>query len=205
MIKVADNKKFWNRISGLYNIFVGADKKAYAKLTNMISSKLDKDMTVLEIATGTGVIALNIASHCKRIIATDFSEDMIKQAQKQSVYSNLKFMVEDATKLSYKENSFDVVIISNALHIMPDPVKVLNNIKYVLKDDGILICPNFTISQNLIERFYNFSMRIMGFKKFSNWSYKEYIDFISDNGFSIEETNIIKARYPMAFVVAKIK
>ena len=38
--------------------------------------------------------------------------------------SNLRFEVADATALPYEDNSFDVVLIANALHVMPNPEKV---------------------------------------------------------------------------------
>ena len=37
-----------------------------------------------------------------------------------------------------------MVIVSNALHIIPQPEKALQEIKRVLKDDGVLIAPTFT-------------------------------------------------------------
>ena len=49
-------------------------------------------------------------------------------------------------RLPYAEVSFDVVIVSNALHIVPQPEKALAEIHRVLKDDGVLIAPTFTHS-----------------------------------------------------------
>ena len=42
--------------------------------------------------------------------------------------SNLHFEVADATTLPYDDNSFDVVLIANALHVMPAPEKALKEI-----------------------------------------------------------------------------
>ena len=44
-------------------------------------------------------------------------------------------------RLPYVEESFDVVIVSNALHIVPQPEKALDEIRRVLKDDGVLMRP----------------------------------------------------------------
>ena len=41
------------------------------------------------------------------------------------------------------DGSFDAVIISNALHIIPDPEKTLSEIDRVLRPGGVLIAPNF--------------------------------------------------------------
>ena len=48
------------------------NKKAYAKMNANIR-KIIKDKTVLEIATGTGLIANNVADSAKKMTATDFS------------------------------------------------------------------------------------------------------------------------------------
>ena len=51
-------------------------------------------------------------------------------------------------RLSYADRSFDVVIVSNALHIVPQSEKALAEIRRVLKDDGVLIAPTFTHAGN---------------------------------------------------------
>ena len=70
--------------------------------------------------------------------ATDFSAEMIRQAKKQVHSSRLHFSVQDATKLPYGPESFDAVVISNALHVMPHPEKALAEAWRVLKPGG---CP----------------------------------------------------------------
>ena len=50
--------------------------------------------------------------------------------------------------LPYANKSFNVVIVSNALHIVPQPEKAIAEIKRVLKDDGVLIAPTFTHAEN---------------------------------------------------------
>ncbi len=57
-----DNKGFWNRYAKLYDFEINRfSGKAYAEMYRMMASALTLDMTVLEIATGTGLIAINIS------------------------------------------------------------------------------------------------------------------------------------------------
>lgn len=49
------------------------------------------------------------------------------------------FSVQDATSLPYTSGTFDAVVISNALHIMPEPEKALKEIRRVLKSGDIQI------------------------------------------------------------------
>ena len=75
------------------------------------------------------------------IEATDASPEMIAEAKRDNQSAKLHFSVQDMFRLPYADKSFDVVIVSNALHIVPQPEKALAEIRRVLKDDGtFLIC-----------------------------------------------------------------
>ena len=162
-------------------------------------------MDVLELATGTGLIAINIADSVRSIVATDFSPKMIETAKKKRVPGNVYFSVEDATALSFADNSFDAVIISNALHIMPDPELVLENIKRVLKPNGLLIAPNFSHG-HLQKSSWNLSviiLKIIGFDTYSKWTPEEYVAFIGQNGFQVGNWQVLKAAFPLVYLEAR--
>ena len=69
---------------------------------------------------------------------------MILEAKRDNQSAKLHFSVQDMFRLPYAQKSFEVVIVSNALHIVPHPEKALQEIRRVLKDDGVLIAPTFT-------------------------------------------------------------
>ena len=54
-----DHKNFWDRNAGLYDCFMRKDRAAYEKIYELIRPVV-KDKTVLELATGTGLIAKHI-------------------------------------------------------------------------------------------------------------------------------------------------
>lgn len=62
------------------------------------------------------------------------------------------------------------VVISNALHIMPEPEKALAEIRRVLKPGGILIAPTFTAAGSLSGRMRIRFMELSGFKVFYKWT-----------------------------------
>ena len=97
--------------------------------------------TVLEVATGTGQVAKHLLCSADHIEATDVSAAMIAQAKRGNFSSKLYFSVQDMFHLPYADQSFDVVIVSNALHIVPHPEKALIEFRRVLKNDGTLIAP----------------------------------------------------------------
>lgn len=173
----------------------------------LISKALTKEMKVLEIATGTGLIALNIADSVQSIAATDFSPQMIEVAMKKRAPDNVHFSVEDATALSFSDQTFDAVIISNALHIMPDPGMVLKNIRRVLKTNGLLIAPTFSHGhlRDSTWKLNAFLLKIIGFETYSKWKPEEYVDFINQNGFSVQTWKVLKAAFPLVYLEAKLQ
>ena len=132
----------WNVFAPVYEFSMRSQKNIYDYLYERIG-EVAKDKVVLELATGPGMIARHIAPAAKSVVATDFAPKMIETALKAKNPENLSFEVADATSLRFEDNSFDVVVIANALHIIPNPEKALEEIRRVLKDGGLLIAPFF--------------------------------------------------------------
>jgi len=203
--KKQDNKNFWNRYAKLYDFEIHKfNSSAYLEMYRLMSEVLTKEMKVLEIATGTGLIAINIADFVQSVEATDFSPKMIEAAMKKNVPDNVRFSVEDASALPFATQTFDAVIISNALHIMPDPELVLRNIKRVLKPGGILIAPTFSHGhlKNSTWKLNTFVLKMIGFETYSKWKPEEYVSFIRENGFSIKNWKVLGAAFPLVYLEA---
>lgn len=179
------NKKFWNRISKIYTSFQEKrNKELYNTLCQKIKPLLKENQKVLELACGTGQFTEFLSNNSQYLISSDFSEKMVYEAKKRFNVDNVSFEVQDATNLSYEDNSFDIVLIANALHVMPNPDKALKEIKRVLTCDGILIAPTF-VYDGKINNFRLFIMEKIGFKTFNKWTSTQYLDFIQTQGFNV--------------------
>ncbi len=193
-------KNNWDKYAPIYNLFMRKDRKAYEEMYRLIRSVV-KNKRVLELATGTGLIARNISSSATVIEATDFSEKMIEQATKEKLPPNLHFSVQDACCLPYKNGIYDVVIISNALHIMPCPDRALSEIRRVLSDDGIMIAPTFTHGRmKLQKRLLSKIMSLVGFRTENKWTAEQYIEFLQKNGWYVKNCKILNASFPLTYV-----
>ena len=131
---------FWDRHAKIYDRFMRRDAAAYERMYELLRPVVRRK-TVLELATGTGLIAKHIVNAAAHIEATDASAEMIAEARRDNDSSKLRFSVQNMFCLPYADKSFDVVIVSNALHIVPHPEKALAEIRRVLKDDGVLVTP----------------------------------------------------------------
>ena len=194
-----ERKNFWDRNAGRYDRFMRKDGAAYEEMYALIRS-IVRHKTVLELATGTGLIAKHIVNAAAHIEATDASPEMIAEAKRDTRSAKLHFSVQDMFCLPYAEESFDVVIVSNALHIVPQPEKALQEIKRVLKDDGVLIAPTFTHAGNsFFGKVKAFFMQLAGFPLHSRWMSEEYLRFLSQNGWTVRKSAVLKASFPLTY------
>ncbi len=200
-----DNKSFWDRWAKHYDRAMSGDKDTYAQIVSRMKKKLNRNMIVLELACGTGILSVQLAGNVKILEATDFSEEMIRQAKAKAHSSRLHFSVQDATNLPYAPGIFDAVVISNALHIMPEPGKALAEIRRVLKPGGILIAPTFTAAGSLSGRMRIRLMELSGFKVFHKWTPKEYLDFLKENGFETACRKTFDGGLKLTYAEARVK
>ena len=110
---MAGDMAFWNRNAGRYDRFMRKDAAAYEQMYALIRPVV-RHKNVLELATGTGLIAKQIVSAAAAVEATDASPEMIREAGRGNHSAKLHFSVQDMFQLPYAGRSFDVVIVSNA-------------------------------------------------------------------------------------------
>ena len=194
-----EHKNFWDKNAGRYDRFMRKDRAAYDEMYELIRPVV-KAKTVLELATGTGLIAKHIVNAAAHIEATDASAEMIAEAKRDNQSAKLHFSVQDMFRLPYANQSFNVVIVSNALHIVPQPEKALAEIRRVLKDDGVLIAPTFTHGNGTLRgRIKLFFMKLAGFPLNSRWSSADYLAFLRQNGWTVRKSAVLKASFPLTY------
>lgn len=151
-----------------------------ADLCSRIEARLTKDMSVLELACGTGQMTLPLCGNVALWEATDISEARIAKARRIPHSDRLRFTAMDAASLSYEHSTFDAVIVVNALQTMEKPDVVLREIRRVLRPGGLLIAPTFV-----------YGGRRKRFRTRRNWRAVEFIDLIKRYGFDVEKAVLV--------------
>lgn len=141
-------EQMFDNISGNYDglnrvISMGTDVSWRKKVVQM--AKNHQPETVLDIATGTGDLAIQIAeaADAKKIVGLDLSEGMLKVGRKKIMAKNLQTQIEmiqgDSEALPFEDNSFDVITVAFGVRNFETLELGLSEIYRVLKKGGLFI------------------------------------------------------------------
>ncbi len=99
---------------------------------------------ILYVGIGTGADLELINYEKYDITAIDYSPDMLAKAKRKFEHSSIKLLEMDAQKMTFEDESFDYIVASLILSVVPDDNKCMQEMIRVLKQDGrILIFDKF--------------------------------------------------------------
>jgi len=134
--------RFYNLLLKWLSLPFGGEKKMRSKLIEPVSFKEGEH--ILEMCCGTGGATFFISEKAGKkseITGMDLSSGQLHYARKRQYYRPTQFIEGDVTNTTFRENSFDKVFITHALHEMQRQARLmtLKEAKRVLKDNGEVI------------------------------------------------------------------
>jgi phosphatidylethanolamine/phosphatidyl-N-methylethanolamine N-methyltransferase len=141
--RIKGEKRFWDAVAPGYDRAMAAD---YEAALGKIVSIVRPGDTVLDVGTGTGLVAFEAAKIAEKVYGIDISAKMLEKAiekAKDKSVENIEFRLEDGYATSFDDGIFDVVICCNTLHMMNDPKSALVEMRRLLKPDGVLVAPTY--------------------------------------------------------------
>ena len=148
---VGDVQKAYRRWAPVYDATFGKLVKAGVRQTvrraNQFAGRL------LEVGVGTGLALPHYESQL-RVTGIDLSAEMLAVARKRAakaVNHNIEALLEmDATALEFPDNHFDVTVAMYVLTVVPQPMRVMQEIARVTKPDGtVLVANHFSVENGL--------------------------------------------------------
>jgi ubiquinone/menaquinone biosynthesis C-methylase UbiE len=189
----------WDRLAPFYEGAMRRNNTVYDYLCSHVA-KAAAGKEVLELACGPGTVARRVAPATRRMVSTDYSPKMIAQATKHGASENLTFEVADATHLPYPDSSFDVVLIANALHVMPEPELALGEIRRVLRPDGLLICPTYVDHEREKVAFWTRLLEAVGVEFEEKWTESLFLAWLEEHGWHPNFAQMVTGKIPMCYV-----
>ena len=155
---------FYEKVfSPMYDIFLksilfGMETQFRLYFLNQI--KFYKKDKILDLCCGTGtltkLLGLHLLKNETKIVGVDLHYSQIKIAKNKNIYSNVSFKQMDASNLKFNNETFDKVIISLALHELPQGFrkKILKEAYRVLKKTGTLALLEHHEPRAPVNRFF---------------------------------------------------
>lgn len=147
-------EKVYNFYSHVYDLIYG---KVFQSGRQMAPALLElfPGAKLLEVGLGTG-LSLPLLPTNIEITGIDLSQKMLDQARKRIQrlgFNHVKLLKMDATKLDFPDNSFDRVLAAYFISTVPDPVRVVLEMKRVCRPGGYLVFLNHFHSEAPVPRF----------------------------------------------------
>ncbi|MBE9031454.1 methyltransferase domain-containing protein [filamentous cyanobacterium LEGE 11480] len=114
---------------------------AYYRRNQRVISPVGR--VILDAGCGTGFksLELAIANPGAKIVGIDISEDSVVMARQRLAYhkiDNVEFHAIPVEQLAQLDMQFDYINCDDVLYLVPDPIKALQNMRSVLKPEGII-------------------------------------------------------------------
>jgi phosphatidylethanolamine/phosphatidyl-N-methylethanolamine N-methyltransferase len=125
---------------------------------------------VLEVGVGTG-ISLDAYPPYVHVVGIDPSQDMLDQATakaQENGWSHVELRKGDALNLDFPDNSFDCVSSFHVITVVPDPVRMMNEMVRVCKPGGRIVLVTHFASENPL--LYFFGKLVTPFTKLVGWT-----------------------------------
>jgi demethylmenaquinone methyltransferase/2-methoxy-6-polyprenyl-1,4-benzoquinol methylase len=124
--------------------------------------ELDGQSRALDVGTGTGELAFQILrlTPQTRVIAVDFTPEMIRIGQKRDRHADISWVIADVSQLPFADESFHAVVSGFVLRNVVDIERMLEEQNRILKPHGRLACLETSPpTKNIISLFIGFYMR----------------------------------------------
>ncbi len=132
-------KRFWNWTAERYSRQAIADEASYRKKLEITQKYLSPDSRVVEFGCGTGSTAVVHAPKVADYLGIDVAERMVDIARAKASdagLSNLRFQVGTLEDAGLADESCDVILALNILHLVPDLDRTLETVARILQPQG---------------------------------------------------------------------
>jgi phosphatidylethanolamine/phosphatidyl-N-methylethanolamine N-methyltransferase len=159
-------RDYWNRHAGNYDRSMLLLGRPIPRMVELTARAALGSARVLEVAAGTGLVTVELARAVEQLVATDYAAAMVTALEARVRAAGLGNVVceqADLYALRFEQGSFDAVVATNVLHIVPDLPGALAALRRVLKPGGRLITPTYCHDETALSWVASRLFAITGF------------------------------------------
>lgn len=204
--------EFWDNVAGIYDAAEALNGKVYRQITELVTKLTPAGARVLDCAAGTGQLSFAAAKKADSVLCTDMSEKMLAVAEKNAArqgIANISFEKRNIFHLADEDETYDVVIAGNVLHLLANPEGAVRELWRVTKKGGRLLLPTFILAEgknSFSEQFKQVMLRaykLVGFNPATDYTPASYKKMLTDCGLGEVKVKLIRGMMPCCFAVIK--
>jgi 2-polyprenyl-3-methyl-5-hydroxy-6-metoxy-1,4-benzoquinol methylase len=187
----------------------GSTNPVVRRLMNGFESALDElwhraaPQSILDVGCGEGVLTEQWADKLGsgRIVGIDLDDPKLKAEWDKRRRANLEYRVEDATKLSFADNEFDMATAIEVLEHVPDPVRTVAEMARVARSWVLVSVPREPLWRglNMARGAY---LKDLGNTPghINHWSKRSFVSMLSRHG-KVED---VRSPFPWTMVLVRV-
>ncbi len=196
-------REYWDRHARRYGTSIRLLRRPFPRMCELIAQELAGVENVLEVAAGTGLATVAAANVVRRVVATDYSEAMLRVLREnveRAGLSNVECLRRDIYSLGFAPRSFDAVLCANVLHLVPDLSGALTKLREVLRPKGKLLAPTFCHAETWLSLGLSRLLAITGFPGRRRFSSSNLRHELEQAGLRISRQETIPGPIPVCFM-----
>ena len=129
----------YDRVAHLYDSTRGLSAEAEREVGDGLAAILAKHgaRTVLEVGVGTGRIAVPLAERGFQVTGIDISTEMLRSLRAKR--ADIRLLLAESSGLPFRAGSFDAVVFSHILHLVPDSAATIRAAIACVRRGGLLL------------------------------------------------------------------
>ncbi len=191
-----DKIEYWSESSPTYDKSV--DSALGGTIRPLINEKLSQEGylgTVAEFGCGTGYFTKTLAGKADCVVATDFSDDMLRIARTELAgLENVEVKNENWLQTTFADEAFDTIFAGFVVPCVEDKPQALKESQRILKPGGRIIIanPNILLLSRL--RLFQFLARaVIAWRgKLPPVSFQSVSELLGETAFRIENQDVIR-------------
>lgn len=196
---------FWDKTAKFYDFAEKLNGKAYREMCELTTKLTPRGANVLDCAAGTGELSLAAAKKADSVLCTDNSEKMLevarKKAEKEGAF-HIGFERRNIFHLDDPDETYDVVIAGNVLHLLDNPEDAVKELYRVTKSGGRILLPTFMVSRTgkmssaLLAIYGKFGLEFSG-----EYTPRSYVYMLKECNLGTVKAKLIKGSVPVCYAV----
>lgn len=196
---------FWSKFARFYDVAERLNGKVYREMCEITTRLTPFGARVLDCAAGTGELSIASARKAGSVLCTDYSDKMLDVVRKKAAngfWDNISFERRNIFFLDDPDETYDVVIAGNVLHLLNNPENAVKELFRVTKRGGRILLPTFmTRNKSDISRIMLKAYTKLGFSPSTEYSPKSYVEMLKSCKIGKVKFKLIKGRIPCCYAV----